>query len=227
MAEYGKPVIIIPAYNEEKYLGKTIKLIKKTGLDIDIVVVNDGSTDRTSEVARKMGCAVVELKENRGKANAFYAGLKAGLERNAPAVVTLDADMITVPRDDLAELISVARKATEARKINMVIGVQAERIMKRVPLYGSELTFSGMRAYSIPAIHKIRQSKFKSLAKDFGGMELFLRDFFKHEEITRLRNTEFKTHKPHRTEESGKRQKKDIESYLRRSFKLRSKFRRK
>ena len=64
-------VIVIPAQNEEAWLGNIIELIRKTGFKADVIVVNDGGTDRTTEIARKKGCHVIDFKKNLAKQMLF------------------------------------------------------------------------------------------------------------------------------------------------------------
>lgn len=84
-------IAIIPAYNEEKTIGDVLQVLEKVTLIQKIIVVSDGSTDNTVEVARNYNVEVIELEENRGKGGA----LKAGLENiTADVVLFLDADLI-------------------------------------------------------------------------------------------------------------------------------------
>ncbi|MEW5921092.1 MAG: glycosyltransferase family 2 protein [Bacillota bacterium] len=84
-------IAIIPAYNEEKTIGSVLEVLEKVSLIKKIIVVSDGSTDNTVEVARNYNVEVIELEENRGKGGA----LKAGLENlTADVVLFLDADLI-------------------------------------------------------------------------------------------------------------------------------------
>lgn len=113
--KYSKPVILLCAYNEEENIGRTVDLILRTRVNAEILVVNDGSTDKTGEIAAQKGARVINFKENRGKASAFFAGIKHALRMNSfipLAVVTLDADMLAVPRDDLRTLIARAANAS-------------------------------------------------------------------------------------------------------------------
>jgi len=90
-----KLVVTIPAFNEEKTIGKVIKEIpgKIPGIKrIEIVVVDDGSTDGTARVAKKLGALVVRHAGNRGLAKAFKTGLAVALELGADVVVNTDAD---------------------------------------------------------------------------------------------------------------------------------------
>jgi glycosyltransferase involved in cell wall biosynthesis len=91
-----KLVIQIPCYNEEATLGLTLSQLPRAlpGVDaVEWLVVNDGSTDRTVEVARAAGVDhVVGWPENRGLARAFMAGLEASLRAGADIIVNTDAD---------------------------------------------------------------------------------------------------------------------------------------
>ena len=91
-----KLIIQIPCYNEEATLPQTVHDLPRVlpGVDaIEYLVVDDGSTDRTVEVARELGVHhVVRLKKNRGLAYAFLVGLEAALQAGADVVVNTDAD---------------------------------------------------------------------------------------------------------------------------------------
>jgi glycosyltransferase involved in cell wall biosynthesis len=91
-----KLVIQIPCLNEEATLPATIADLPKEidGIDsIELLVVDDGSTDRTVEVARECGVEhIVRLTNNKGLAAAFQAGLDACLKLGADIVVNTDAD---------------------------------------------------------------------------------------------------------------------------------------
>jgi glycosyltransferase involved in cell wall biosynthesis len=89
-------IIQIPCYNEEKVLAQTIQDLPSSLPDVDEtewLVVNDGSTDRTVEVARSLGVHhVVCLQSNQGLARAFLAGLETSLQLQADIIVNTDAD---------------------------------------------------------------------------------------------------------------------------------------
>jgi len=90
-----KLVIQIPAWNEEKYLPEALAALPSSidGVDeIEILVVDDGSTDRTAEVARQAGAEVLRMPVHRGLAVAFSAGLRDAVERGADVIVNTDAD---------------------------------------------------------------------------------------------------------------------------------------
>ena len=91
-----KLIIQIPCLNEEHTLPKTIADLPKEieGVDsIEILVIDDGSTDKTSEVARELGTKyVLRFTNNKGLAKAFIAGINESLKLNADIIVNTDAD---------------------------------------------------------------------------------------------------------------------------------------
>jgi len=91
-----KLIIQIPCYNEETILPHTVGDLPRElpGVhEIEYLVVDDGSTDRTAEVARKSGVHhVVRLRRHCGLAYAFQAGLEAAVEAGADIIVNTDAD---------------------------------------------------------------------------------------------------------------------------------------
>ncbi len=91
-----KLVIQIPCFNEEQVLAATIADLprKVDGFDnVEVVVIDDGSTDRTAEVARAAGAdLVVRSPVNQGLARAFSTGLDVALKRGADVIVNTDAD---------------------------------------------------------------------------------------------------------------------------------------
>lgn len=91
-----KLIIQIPCYNEEETLPQTVDDLPRTlpGIDqIEVLVIDDGSTDRTVEVAYELGVDhVVSLGRNRGLAYAFTAGLEAAVGAGADIIVNTDAD---------------------------------------------------------------------------------------------------------------------------------------
>lgn len=91
-----KLIIQIPCYNEAETLTITLDALPKhiDGIDtIEYLIINDGSRDDTVEVARRWGVNyIVDLKQNRGLARGFMAGIDACLRNGADIIVNTDAD---------------------------------------------------------------------------------------------------------------------------------------
>ena len=91
-----KLIVQIPAFNEEATIAQTLRDIPKKidGISaIETLVIDDGSTDNTVDVARKAGAThVVQLRSHRGLSAAFVAGVDAALRLGANIIVNTDAD---------------------------------------------------------------------------------------------------------------------------------------
>ncbi len=85
-----RALVVIPALNAERSIGAVVRECK--AVNDDVLVVDDGSSDRTGEVAREAGAQVVRHSVNRGKGGALKTGFAYALEHGFDAVVTLDAD---------------------------------------------------------------------------------------------------------------------------------------
>lgn len=106
--------VVIPAFNEAGTVGGVIRAALE--LTPDVVVVSDGSSDATAQVAREAGARVVELPENAGKGPALKAALEA---TGAEYVVMLDADLVGLTREHLESLL----RPVLAGELDMAIGV--------------------------------------------------------------------------------------------------------
>jgi glycosyltransferase involved in cell wall biosynthesis len=160
-----KLIIQIPCLNEEETLPQTIADLPREvpGIDeIELLVIDDGSTDRTVEVARECGVQhVVRLTKNRGLAAGFQAGLDACLKLGADVVVNTDADN-QYQGADVAKLVApiVAGEADMVVGDRRVSGIEhfsgnkkrlqrlGSWVVRRVS--GTEITdaTSGFRAYN-------------------------------------------------------------------------------
>ncbi|MDD5626185.1 MAG: glycosyltransferase family 2 protein [Patescibacteria group bacterium] len=87
---FNKIVVVIPAYNEEKNIEKVINEVKP--LVNELVIVDDGSSDKTFELAKKQGVTVLRHLINRGQGAALQTGDEYALNNQADIVVHFDAD---------------------------------------------------------------------------------------------------------------------------------------
>ena len=128
-------IIVIPAYKAEATIDKVVRGAKRHGLPV--VVIDDGSDDRTGQLAEQAGATVLRHAGNRGKGAALQTGFAYALERGADAVLTLDADG-QHDTDEIPELVAVARAAPGS----LVIGVRSfdPRLMPRRSRIGNQIS---------------------------------------------------------------------------------------
>lgn len=98
----GQPVaVLIAAFNEEPTVAEVVKAVPGVlaGLDTEVIVVDDGSTDATASEAEAAGALVCRFEENLGQGAALQAGYRLAAERKARFVATLDADGQFIPAE--------------------------------------------------------------------------------------------------------------------------------
>ena len=130
--------VVVPAYNEEGRIGQTVQRLVQ---EYPVIVVDDGSSDRTGAEARAAGATVVHNSANSG----YIAALKRGF-REAPAdiVVTFDAD-----REHRTEDIERLVQPIKDDKVDVVLGARAtiprpsERVLNRLTQLKIPVTDSG------------------------------------------------------------------------------------
>lgn len=87
-----KVLIIIPAFNEEASIVRTVEGVRRDCPYYDYIVVNDGSLDRTAAVCREAGCRMVDIPVNLGLSGAFQAGMKYAFYGGYDYAVQCDGD---------------------------------------------------------------------------------------------------------------------------------------
>lgn len=112
-----KKLIIIPAYNEEANIEKTVTAIKKNAQGFDYIIINDCSTDNTKTICEKNNYNVVNLPINLGIGGAVQTGYRYAYEHNYDVAVQVDGDGQHNPEF----LISMAEYLMKY-KLDMVIG---------------------------------------------------------------------------------------------------------
>ena len=125
--------IVIPCYNEQEVLTKTIDALGKlserikqeTGVDTQLLLVDDGSKDHTWSMIKEAAEAHpfvsgIKLSHNRGHQNALWAGMEASID-HCDAMVSIDADL----QDDENVIVDMVRQLQEGKDI--VYGVRKER----------------------------------------------------------------------------------------------------
>ncbi|MGK3953402.1 glycosyltransferase family 2 protein [Microbacterium sp. I2] len=94
-----RTLIIVPAWNEARNVGNTVREILDQGADFDVVVVDDGSTDNTAQVAREAGARVLVLPFNMGVGGAMRTGFTFAQRHGYERAIQVDADGQHNPRD--------------------------------------------------------------------------------------------------------------------------------
>ncbi len=110
-------LVVVPAWNEERSLPAVLDEIRTHLPGVDVLVVNDGSSDRTSAVARAAGVPVLDLPFNLGVGGAMRAGFRYAVEERYDAVVQVDADGQHDPAD-------VTRIVERLEEHDVVIGAR-------------------------------------------------------------------------------------------------------
>ncbi|WP_206516057.1 glycosyltransferase family 2 protein [Nocardioides pantholopis] len=137
---HGRVLVIVPAWNEQDSVAATIAEVRATNPSVDVLVVDDGSTDATATVAEAAGALVCRLPFNLGVGGAMRAGYRFALRHHYDVAVQIDADGQHDPRylptllDHLehADLVIGARFAGEGDpyRVSLLRGV-AMKVLAR------------------------------------------------------------------------------------------------
>ena len=111
----GRVVVVIPAYNEERFIGSVV--IQAKSYADTVIVVDDGSSDKTADVAISAGALVITHETNKGKGGALNTGFAYARNLGADVVVTIDAD----GQHDAEEIFSVVEPVFK-QQADIVIG---------------------------------------------------------------------------------------------------------
>jgi glycosyltransferase involved in cell wall biosynthesis len=161
------PVAIVPAYQASETVGPVVEGLRRHVPDV--IVVDDGSTDRTAEVAGAAGAQVIRLPVNSGKGAAIRAGLAAVLPTKASHVVFLDADGQHDP-GDLPALLDAAISGDEfvigsrmhesegIPKVRLRTNEIGSRILTRMTGHEVEDGQSGFRVIAAPLLRRLSLS---------------------------------------------------------------------
>jgi glycosyltransferase involved in cell wall biosynthesis len=121
---------IVPAYNEAPSVGAVVGALRASGVFADpwprggIVVIDDGSTDATAEIAEDAGAMVIRTPKNLGKGGAMlyaYEGLPSVEEAGDDRVAFFDADLVGLTADHVREIAAVSK-----RGFDMVAGLRVK-----------------------------------------------------------------------------------------------------
>lgn len=167
-----KTLVCIPAYNEAQVIAQTLRDVKKQlkkHSNTDLIVVDDGSSDQTSQIVTKAKVKLLRHIVNRGLGGAIGTGLAYARQNHYDCFVTIDADGQHDPRD-----IAAVTQPVRTHKADVVIGTRTQSKHGQIPtdrkiiialsnlltlfLFGifTSDSLSGFRAFNKKAIHSIR-----------------------------------------------------------------------
>lgn len=135
-----KKLIIIPAYNEESNIEKTVESILRDSKGFDYVIINDCSTDRTKQICEENGYNIVNLPINLGIGGAVQTGYKYAVRNGYDMAVQVDGDGQHDPKflEEMAEYL-------EEHNLDMVIG---SRFIEKQGFQSSGLRRIGIRFFT-------------------------------------------------------------------------------
>ena len=177
--EYGSDqfsplAVVIAALNEEPSLGQMLDEVPATiaGHDVTLLVIDDGSTDKTAVVAREHGARVCRLSRNCGHGAALRAGYRLAREGGASYIATLDADgqwdpadlpaMVTLLADDKADFVIGSRQLGRTENTDAVRNAGVRFFSKAIStLTRTRITdsSSGLRAMRVEVTAQVRQTQ--------------------------------------------------------------------
>lgn len=135
-----KRLIIIPAYNEEENIEKTVEAILRDSKGFDYVIINDCSTDKTKQICEERGYNIVNLPINLGIGGAVQTGYKYAVRNGYDMAVQVDGDGQHDPKflEEMAEYL-------EKNELDMVIG---SRFIEKQGFQSSGLRRVGIRFFT-------------------------------------------------------------------------------
>ena len=132
-----KILALIPAFNAEKTISSLIDQISAFIPRKDILVVDDGSTDKTYQLARESGANCLQHKKNKGKGEALKTGFEYAIEQGYSGVITLDADLQHDPKF-IPEFIKKAESDIDTGRAGCPT-YESKRVSVGVPQSGTSL----------------------------------------------------------------------------------------
>ncbi len=128
--------VLVPAYNEEKSIGRCIEalLCQDYGGPMEIIVINDGSSDRTAKIISTYPVKFIDLKENGGKANALNRGIE---EAKGDILVFTDSDSNMV-KDTISCLVKTFMDDSDAQMVTgtvLINNPEKASVMRRILIY--------------------------------------------------------------------------------------------
>ncbi len=139
---------IVPAYNEAQTIQEVVRILKLSPLLDEVIVVSDGSTDRTADIARSAGATVFELSENGGKGAAMLYGVH---HTDAEIIFFADADLLGFTVDHVEQLVLPVLSGSRVMNVGLRDrGVIMTRFQSILPLISGERAMKRQVIEGIP-----------------------------------------------------------------------------
>ena len=143
-------LIVIPAFNEAKTIGKLIYKINRKN---DVLVIDDGSSDGTDRIAKQYGAKVIKSKKNFGVDYSINLGFKYAIKKKYKYVITIDAD----GQHSVKDLNKIIKMLINRKKTDLIISVRSNlpRFSEKIFSLYTSIRFnisdllSGLKAYNL------------------------------------------------------------------------------
>lgn len=185
-----KVAAIVPAYNEAGNVGNVLKILLSSPELNEVILVDDGSIDNTSQIGRDLGAKVITLNPNMGKGGAM---IKAVESTDAQIVVFFDADLINLKTEHIPRLLYPIKNGnasmcvgirgrlggwpkmlSKIAPITCVIG--GERAMKREVFLGVPKKFVKGFSVEIALNNFCKVNKLKIMLTELSGLDIITKE---------------------------------------------------
>lgn len=152
---------IVPAYNEQETIAEVVAVLKATPVIDEILVVSDGSDDRTVEIASGLGVRTLHLRENQGKGMAMAVGVD---HTDAPVLLFVDGDILNLTGELLEKLI----EPVLAGRSDMNVGIRHRgELLNHIQAHTGPL-LSGIRCLRREIFEAVPESHLHGFAIETG-----------------------------------------------------------
>ena len=152
---------IVPAYNEEATLAEVLAVLRRTPAIGEILVVSDGSTDRTVEIARAQKLRTIHLRRNAGKGMAMAVGVA---HTDAPLLLFVDGDILNLTEEVLGDLVRPVIEGTS----DMNVGIRHRNPAFNYIQQRKGPLLSGIRCLRREIFEAVPESHLKGFAIETG-----------------------------------------------------------
>ena len=134
----NKVSCIIPAYNEESRIANVLKVVENHPILDEVIVINDGSTDKTADVIRRFKVTFIDKKKNQGKSIAVMTGIQ---KSKGDIIIMLDSDLSGLTKKNVTDLVNPVLK----NEADMTLSLRGNSLLI-YKLFGNDF-ISGERAF--------------------------------------------------------------------------------